>query len=195
MRKADYIGLAQEIEIGERLASIDENSKIFHNVLLEVKGKTTQIDLLYLCERGLFVIESKNYRNTVITGELNHKMWKKWTSCGYKNFFSPVMQNKKHISVIGKLFGLANPYDLCSSVIVFPDSTNISDINDNSVIGLSNLQNHILATKTKKTLTSDIMQFIADTIKENNKSSVKSAQEKHDSSMKEMKSRFLSKAV
>lgn len=81
----DYALQSNGIE-GERV--------VLTNLYLPMKGKTTEIDLLMLHEKGIFVIESKYYSGWIFGSEDQLK----WTQCfrnGRKeHFYNPVKQNR-----------------------------------------------------------------------------------------------------
>ena len=60
-------------------------------------GTTSEIDVLFVTEKGIFVIESKNYSGWIFGSEGQFK----WTASlpnGQKNrFYNPISQNKNHI--------------------------------------------------------------------------------------------------
>lgn len=147
--KAHRIGVKQEIEIGELLAkSTLKYKKIYHDLIIAPGGRSTQIDLVLLCNKGLFVIESKNYRETLISGKEKAKVWQVWTSRGQKNFYNPLIQNKTHIELLTKAIGKKIPMQ---SIIVFPDSTDISSVNFEGVCKVSGLFDQINKSKTSLT--------------------------------------------
>ena len=47
---------------------------VLKNLYLPMKGKTTEIDLLMIHEKGIFVFESKNYSGWIFGNE-KYKMW------------------------------------------------------------------------------------------------------------------------
>lgn len=61
------------------------------------KGETSEIDLLYITQKGIFVLESKNYSGWIFGSESQYQ----WTSSlpnGEKfHFYNPIKQNKTHI--------------------------------------------------------------------------------------------------
>lgn len=50
---------------------------VLKNLYLPMKGKTTEIDLLMIHEKGIFVFESKNYSGWIFGSEDQLK----WTQC------------------------------------------------------------------------------------------------------------------
>nr|WP_218945061.1 MULTISPECIES: nuclease-related domain-containing protein [unclassified Acinetobacter] len=85
-------------------------------------GATTQIDHLLLSPYGIFVIETKNYKDWIFASARQ----KQWTQKIYKNsytFQNPIHQNYKHIKVLEQLLTDIVEPDLLHSVIVFmPDA-------------------------------------------------------------------------
>ena len=98
-------------------------------------GETTEIDLLYITEKGIFVIESKNYSGYIFGSETNRS----WTSTYYAgktwlgqrkvekhHFYNPVWQNETHIKYLRKF--LTNTYIPMYSLIVFSNHCEFKDI-------------------------------------------------------------------
>lgn len=109
--------------------------RLLRNVYVPTSsGGTTEIDLLYLTRKGLFVIESKNY-----TGYLFGSDWQQnWTETfrGRKTwlgrrkvekhpFYNPIWQNEAHISRLRAY--LENEIPMFS-VIVFSDHCVLKEI-------------------------------------------------------------------
>ena len=106
----DYALQSNGIE-GERV--------VLTNLYLPMKGKTTEIDLLMLHEKGIFVIESKYYSGWIFGSEDQLK----WTQCfrnGHKeHFYNPVKQNRTHIRALAEY--LSMPEEAFSSYVVFSE--------------------------------------------------------------------------
>ncbi len=117
---------------------------ILQNVYVPAgKGKTVEIDLLYITVKGLFVIESKNYSGFIFGNESQRE----WTSTlyagkdffGFKqvekhHFYNPVWQNKTHINCLKRFVGNDIPM---FSIIVFSDRCEFKDVrfsSENTVI-------------------------------------------------------------
>ncbi len=97
-------------------------------------GTTSEIDLLYITRKGLFVIESKNYVGYIFGNE----HWKMWTSTVYagknwlgfkkvdKNkFYNPIWQNKSHITALRNYCGNIEAY----SIIAFGNNCELKNVN------------------------------------------------------------------
>ncbi len=81
-------------------------------------GTTSEIDVLFITEKGIFVIESKNYSGWIFGSEDQFK----WTASlpnGQKNrFYNPISQNKSHIKWLSSYLSEDIPF---FSLIVFSE--------------------------------------------------------------------------
>ncbi len=105
--------------------------------------ETTEIDVLFICSKGLFVIESKNLAGYIFGNDQERY----WTvslyagrdSYGQKQtekhqFYNPVWQNRMHIKHLNRLF---DGYVPLYSLVVFSDRgtfSNLSCYSDDVVI-------------------------------------------------------------
>lgn len=127
-----------------RILEKSGESKILCNVYLPKKnGETTEIDLISVNRKGIFVYESKNYSGWIFGNEKD----KNWTQClkgGKKNkFYNPIFQNKGHISAINSF--LSGEYKDCFfSYIVFSERCELKKVSVNAektrVLNRQNLQ-------------------------------------------------------
>lgn len=109
-------GKIGEGRVNSILGKLPEGYIILKDLLLETDKGTTQIDHVVVCEKGIFVIETKNYDGWIYGSE-NQKYWTQVIYKTKNKFFNPIWQNKGHISAIKK--GLAR-FDLpIYSVIAF----------------------------------------------------------------------------
>ena len=103
----------------------DTGGKFLFNIYVpRENNKTTEIDLLIICSKGLFVVESKNYDGWIFGNETQ----KNWTQVIYDNknfFYNPIMQNALHIKCLKKLIG---ENVSMHSIIVFSDRCTLKKI-------------------------------------------------------------------
>lgn len=90
-----------EFRFYRKLIRIIPSDQILANVYLEKKtDETTEIDLIAVTRKGIYVIEYKNYSGWIF-GNQNNRMW---TQTFHKNskhqFFNPIWQNKLHTSAV-----------------------------------------------------------------------------------------------
>ena len=75
--------------------NIPEN-QILRNVYIPTKdGKTSEIDLLVISKKGIFVFEIKNYGGNIY-GDANRSKWIQYIGRQKNFFYNPLLQNKNH---------------------------------------------------------------------------------------------------
>lgn len=121
--------------------------------VVKADGGTTEIDMLLVCTKGLFVFESKNYTGWIF-GDDKHKYWTVTLYAGkdllgFKNvekhkFYNPIWQNDSHIKHLRRILGNTVPMN---SVIVFSDRCELKRVVNNSEAKI------IQARKLKRYLT------------------------------------------
>ncbi|HBR67849.1 MAG TPA: hypothetical protein DEA55_00540 [Rhodospirillaceae bacterium] len=108
----------------------DDGGKFLFNIYLPKANKeTTEIDVLLITLKGLFVIESKNYGGWIF-GNDAHRNWTQTFPMGRgrsrkERFYNPVMQNISHITHLKRLIGENFPM---WSIIVFSDECTFRDV-------------------------------------------------------------------
>lgn len=76
-----------------------EKYTVINDVMLNVGGKTSQMDHIVVSDYGIFVIEAKNYKGWILGDERNGQ----WTQVIYKKknrFLNPIIHNKGHIKAL-----------------------------------------------------------------------------------------------
>ncbi len=107
-----------------------QGAKFLFNVYVPKEdGETSEIDVLMLCSKGIFVFESKNYSGWIFGSEDN-KNWCQTLPQGKgksnkEYFYNPVMQNRSHIKHLKSLLGEIPMH----SVIVFSERCTLKEIN------------------------------------------------------------------
>lgn len=106
-----------------------EGAKFLYNVYLpKESGGTTEIDLLLITRKGIFVFESKNYSGWIYGNEQQNQ-WTQTLRSGHKtiknHFYNPIMQNHGHIKHLQCLIGTSIPM---YSIIVFSERCTLKNI-------------------------------------------------------------------
>ena len=96
----NFIGKRGESLTARELKLVDllgRKGKILRNIYIpKENGDTSEIDLLYITQKGIFVIESKNYSGWIF-GDEKSTNWTASLPNGQKNrFYNPILQNKTH---------------------------------------------------------------------------------------------------
>ena len=129
------IGRYGEYLTYQHLKHMEANgAKFLFNVYIpKGNGETTEIDVLMICNKGIFVFESKNYSGWIFGSE-SQKNWYQTLPTGKRrshkeHFYNPVMQNRSHIKHLKSLLGEQFPMQ---SIIVFSDRCTLKSVKINS---------------------------------------------------------------
>ncbi len=117
----------------ESLDAMGFEGHCLNNVFVPRKnGSTTEIDVLFITRKGLFVIESKNISGYIF----GHENRRNWTSTLYAgrrwygnkvnkyHFFNPIWQNKSHINALKNYCGDITAF----SIIAFGNNCELMDV-------------------------------------------------------------------
>ncbi|HSW69431.1 MAG TPA: nuclease-related domain-containing protein [Gammaproteobacteria bacterium] len=108
----------------------DTGGKFLFNALIpRERNKTTEVDVILICSKGLFVFECKNYGGWIF----GHEAQKNWVQvlprgrgrCHKEYFYNPIMQNASHIKHLKNLLG---KNVVMWSIIIFSDRCVLKDI-------------------------------------------------------------------
>ena len=100
-----------------------------HNVYLKDNGLSTEIDVIAVTEKGIFVIESKNYGGKIY-GDENSLKWMQYFPNGTKHqFYNPIKQNRNHIKKLSSYLSLNDNYFI--SYIVFSNRCELRKVPKN----------------------------------------------------------------
>lgn len=120
-------------------------AKFLFNVYIpKENSETTEIDILMICSKGVFVFESKNYSGWIFGSE-DQKKWYQTLPTGRghshkEHFYNPIMQNHSHIKHLKSIIDEQVPM---WSIIVFSDRCTLKSIkitsNDINVINRHNV--------------------------------------------------------
>lgn len=119
----NYENAGQFGEFATEFALTNDNLEgdlvVLKNVYVPTQGKTTEIDVLMIHEKGIFVFESKNYSGWIF-GNADQLNWTQSLQNGEKNrFYNPIRQNRTHIKALAEF--LEKPVSEFTSYIVFSE--------------------------------------------------------------------------
>lgn len=124
---SEHAGRIGEDRIAKELAKFGVGRKIVRNLIISENGNSTEIDIVFITECGIYVIESKNY-NGWIFGNLSGKYWTQTFSYATKNqFYNPILQNVGHINALRHILDQHSDVTIIS-VIVFSDSASLKKV-------------------------------------------------------------------
>lgn len=100
--------------------------RILRNVYVpKDNGETSEIDLLYITQKGIFVFESKNYSGWIFGDEKGQKWTMMLPNKERHSFYNPVKQNQTHIKWLRNYIGENIPL---FSIIVFSERCELKKI-------------------------------------------------------------------
>ncbi|MCI6094563.1 MAG: NERD domain-containing protein [Eubacteriales bacterium] len=106
--------------------NLDGELVVLKNIYVPTQGKTTEIDLLMIHEKGIFVFESKNYSGWIF-GSADQLNWTQSLQNGDKNkFYNPIRQNRTHIKALAAF--LEKPVSEFVSYIVFSERCTLKKV-------------------------------------------------------------------
>ena len=149
VRGAEALGRMGEGQIADVLARLSKKGypgQVLRNVYLpKPDGTTSELDVIYITRKGIFIIESKYYGGWVFGNETSNQ-WMVTFSNGEKHpFYNPISQNKNHVKWMREY--LKVPVPMCS-IVVFSDRAIFKqlsyDTNNSRVIHLKDLASTII---------------------------------------------------
>lgn len=100
--------------------------KVLRNVYLpKDNGETSEVDIIFITQKGIFVFESKNYSGWIF-GDEKSKNWTAMLPNRQKNqFYNPIMQNRTHLKWMRNYVGDDVPL---FSIIVFSERCELKKV-------------------------------------------------------------------
>lgn len=113
-------------DVGEVLTSQalrnELGMKVLRHIYLPYRGRLTEIDIIALSSKGIFIIENKNY-NATIYGCATRKYWKACYKYNSSYLYNPILQNRLHKDVFKSVFNTDLPI---FSPVIFNDKANLN---------------------------------------------------------------------
>ena len=108
-------------------------------------GTFSEIDVVYVCSKGLFVVESKNYSGWIFGSEDEQNWTQRFVTGTTESFYNPIKQNEGHVRYLKKY--LKVPLRI-TPIVVFSNNCELKQINLKSspkptVIQLRELYNFV----------------------------------------------------
>ena len=127
--------------IGERYVANELKNEPFLLYNLKFKSESdAQIDHLLVSDRGIIVIETKNYGG-VIVGDHFSDVWTQYINHHKHNFYNPIRQNAVHVKMVRCL--LTDYASAVHSIVVFTPRAELRINNAENVVYLANLRKYI----------------------------------------------------
>lgn len=126
----NYENLGQFGEFSTEYALTNDNLEgelvVLKNIYVPYRDKTSEIDLLMIHEKGIFVFESKNYSGWIF-GNASQLNWTQSLQNGEKHhFYNPIRQNQTHIKALSEYLNM--PISSFTSYIVFSERCSLKSV-------------------------------------------------------------------
>ena len=163
--------------LGEWMAKIYMNTYdrvlVLHDVLIKVSDEyTSQIDLIIIGDRGIFVGEVKLYQGAKIYGDVKKSQWSYYKNGGKYEIYSPIKQNVKHIEYLKVFLSDFGELPYFSVVAMFCEDFKVSGEFDGKTLLCNTLPAmdkglKLLAGKYPAVLSDELRQRIYEFIMDN----------------------------
>lgn len=101
-----------------RLDSLEGYNKLLPNVYLTKEdGSTTEIDVIFITEKGVYIIESKNYSGWIFGDRKGYYWMQMFNKNSKYRFLNPIIQNKVHIQAFLKLCDMLQEKHVVSYIV------------------------------------------------------------------------------
>ena len=131
------VGLYGEYLTSLELEKVPDYSKILINAYIpKGKNQTTECDLIFIHETGIYVLESKNYSGWIFGKDEDFKWTQTFPNGKKQPFYNPLKQNETHVKALHELLN-EYPRKVFKSVIVFSNRCKLkklSVVNEDIVI-------------------------------------------------------------
>ncbi len=97
-------GLRGESEVARILTeNLDNSFYLYNDITVRSGFSRAQIDHLVVSKKGIFVLETKNWRGRLV-GDENDRKWLQYVHADQppRALSSPVLQNQRHVAVLDK---------------------------------------------------------------------------------------------
>ena len=159
--RARIIGFWGEKQTSALLSFLNNEYKVYNDVLIPRQNGTSQIDHIVVSPYGIFVIETKNYKGWIFGNPNSYK----WTQNIYGKkyeLYNPIIQNIGHITALRRIIPGYDDYFI--SIIVFPMHASLkTNINEEyNVIKNWKLNSKIRSYKKEVLSENDIIKICSE---------------------------------
>lgn len=126
-------GAMGEYNIVRRLRQLNRKKyRVYNDIYLKIKGRSTQIDHLIISIYGIFVIETKNYKGW-IHGHENAEFWTQSIFKSKTKFRNPIKQNWAHVYFLKNALS-DFPQNIYHPIVVFVGTAKLKNIQANAPV-------------------------------------------------------------
>lgn len=113
---------------------------VLHDVLIDgADGYTSQIDLVLVGNRGVYVVEVKNFSDAKIYGDTRKSKWSYYKHGKKYEIYSPLAQNRKHVEYLKRFLSDFGDIPFFSIITMVCEDFKVSGELDGSTVLCSSL--------------------------------------------------------
>ncbi|MCR4880254.1 MAG: NERD domain-containing protein [Bacilli bacterium] len=155
-------GESGENTIANILNNLKEDDEVVINDFLVSRNKegthSIQIDHIFISHRGIFVIETKDYKGKIY-GNTYDKYWTQYIGRRTENrLYNPIMQNETHCRYIDKLFHHRYMID---NIVIFLDAELYINGRDDTLFNPLSFVNYYCGIKDNTYLSTNDIDYIS----------------------------------
>ena len=109
---------------------LGSENNILNNIYIPYKDKTSEVDVLLIHEKGIYVFESKNYSGWIFGDENNYKWTQALNKKTKEKFYNPIKQNRTHINALSEYLKIDK--NKMKSYIVFSERCELKKVPKNT---------------------------------------------------------------
>ncbi len=164
--KVDHFGDTAEKKVIDYLKKGFPKATVMKDIYLKTQTGLTEIDCIFICNRGIFIIEVKSHNGYIVT---DGKLWTQHWREKVIRFHSPVKQNAVHKNALENVF--RKRQSLASlpiySVTVFTSNSVTFSKKVRDVIKLSYLSTFIKKKNPDRRMTKEMIRRVENFISSN----------------------------
>ena len=124
---------------GERMAKVYAKTMpdvlVLHDILIDgTDGYYSQIDLILVGNKGIYVVEMKMFNDAKIYGNTKNSKWNYYKHGKKYEIYSPLKQNKKHVEYLKTFLTDFGKVPIFSIITMVCDDFKISGEKDNYTV-------------------------------------------------------------
>lgn len=164
--KVDHFGDSAEQRVISFLKKNFPKATVMDSVYLKTPSGLTELDILMISDRGLFIIEVKSHNGYIVT---DGKFWTQHWRNKVVRFYNPVYQNNVHRTALETVFRKRQSFASLPiyTVVVFTSPNVTFSKNVKDVIKLSSLSSYIRKRSPSKRMTREMRLSVERFIRSN----------------------------
>lgn len=164
--KVNHFGDSAEKKVVSHLKKSFPKATLMESVYLKTATGLTELDMLLICDRGLFIIEVKSHNGRIVT---EGKYWTQHWNGKIVRFHNPVYQNNVHKAALEAVFRKRQSFASLPiyTVTVFTSQNVTFSKNVRDVIKLPYLNSYVKRKTPVKRMTKKMIEDVKKFISQN----------------------------